>query len=135
MIFLSKSAFSSSFSCEYIGNQSIGVENNATSCDFKAKKYFVPEFQKGAEMVCMSSKLQKQKFTIKNDSLIYTLDLRDITYSKAIKNGRYLGVNLKDGTRQSIITFNPKTNILMEATINFNIGGSVLGSIYRCQED
>ena len=71
--FLSKNAFSSSFSCEYIGKQSIGVENNATSCDFKAKKYFVPEFQKGAEMVCMSSKLQKQKFTIKNDSLIYTL--------------------------------------------------------------
>ena len=132
---MSKNAFSSSFSCEYIGIQSIGVKQKAVSCDFNSNKYFSPSFQKGAEMLCMGMKLQKQKFKIKDDSLIYTLDLRDIIYSKTMKDDKYLGVNLKDGARQSIITFNPKTKILVEATIHFGGGGSSLGNIYRCEED
>jgi len=135
IIFISKSAFSSSFSCEYIGAQSIGVKTNSTSCDFNANKFFSPAFQKGAEILCLSRKAQKQKLKIKDNSLIYTLDLRDIIYSKTMKYGKYLGVNLKDGARQFIITFNPKTKILIEASIHFGGGGSALGSMYRCQED
>lgn len=135
VIFLSKNAFSTSFTCENIGSQSISVKLNAVSCDFNANKYFSPSFQKGAERLCIVKKMKKEKFRIEDNSLIYTLDLREIKYSKTNKDGRYLGVNLNDGARQSIITFNPKTKILMEATINFSLSGSSLGNIYRCEED
>jgi len=135
VIFLSKNAFSTSFTCENIGSQSISVKLNAVSCDFNANKYFSPSFQKGAESLCKVKKMNKEKFRIEDNSLIYTLQLREIKYSKTKKDGNYIGVNLNDGARQSIITFNPKTKILMEATINFNLSGSSLGNLYRCEED